>query len=94
MRDDRPADGADGGGKALWATGADVDAVEVLAFIVQIVQNRKLQVFFLQFSNALRFVPTPFNLTSYSSEDKNNVKPTIVHLQKGFSILESRSRWG
>jgi hypothetical protein len=46
MRDDRPADGADGGGKALWATGADVDAVEVLAFIVQIVQNRKLQVFF------------------------------------------------
>lgn len=33
IRDDRPAEGADGGGKALWATGADAEAVEELAFI-------------------------------------------------------------
>jgi hypothetical protein len=32
--DDLPADDPEGGGSALWATGADVDADDVLAFIV------------------------------------------------------------
>ena len=30
IRGDFPADGADGGGTALWATGTDVDGVKVM----------------------------------------------------------------
>lgn len=34
MRDDRPAEDVDGGGRALCATGVDVDGVEDDAFMV------------------------------------------------------------
>jgi len=33
IRDERPAEDVEGGGNALWATGADVDAVELEAFM-------------------------------------------------------------